>query len=116
MIDVPDLPARKSLFKQLLEGSETDGIDYDELANLTAGYSGSDINLVCREAAMRPLRKLFDQLDSHIPDENVDEQHTFKTCPISQKDLLDSIRCTKSSSDDGLRKKYDEWQQSFGSV
>ena len=31
----------------------------------TAGYSGSDIRLVCKEAAMRPVRKIFDALENH---------------------------------------------------
>lgn len=29
------------------------------------GYSGSDVRLVCKEAAMRPVRKIFDALESH---------------------------------------------------
>jgi len=32
----------------------------------TAGYSGSDIRLVCKEAAMRPIRKIFDALENHL--------------------------------------------------
>ena len=31
----------------------------------TEGYSGSDIKLVCKEAAMRPVRKIFDALENH---------------------------------------------------
>lgn len=31
----------------------------------TDGYSGSDIRLVCKEAAMRPVRKIFDILENH---------------------------------------------------
>lgn len=31
----------------------------------TDGYSGSDIRLVCKEAAMRPVRKIFDALENH---------------------------------------------------
>jgi SpoVK/Ycf46/Vps4 family AAA+-type ATPase len=32
-------------------------------ASKTEGYSGSDIRLICKEALMRPLRKIFDQLE-----------------------------------------------------
>ena len=31
----------------------------------TDGYSGSDIKLVSKEAAMRPVRKIFDALENH---------------------------------------------------
>ena len=31
----------------------------------TVGYSGSDLHLVCKEAAMRPVRKIFDTLETH---------------------------------------------------
>lgn len=34
------------------------------LLQKTHGYSGSDVRLVCREAAMRPVRKIFDLLES----------------------------------------------------
>jgi SpoVK/Ycf46/Vps4 family AAA+-type ATPase len=39
-------------------------LNYLELAEKTVGYSGADIQLVCKEAAMKPLRKVFDLLDS----------------------------------------------------
>ena len=32
---------------------------------MTDGYSGSDIRLVAKEAAMRPVRKVFDILESY---------------------------------------------------
>lgn len=34
-------------------------IDYLSIAERMLDYSGSDIKLVCKEAAMRPLRRLL---------------------------------------------------------
>lgn len=37
---------------------ETDpALEFDELAQLTAGYSGDDITNVCRDAAMNGMRR-----------------------------------------------------------
>lgn len=41
-----------------------ENMDYAKLSEMTCGYSGADLVLVCKEASMRPLRKLLDQLES----------------------------------------------------
>ncbi|KAI8898744.1 P-loop containing nucleoside triphosphate hydrolase protein [Globomyces pollinis-pini] len=81
LIDLPDMTARHSLFKQLLsshfiENNHTSKMELDfvQFAEETEGYSGSDINLVCREAAMRPLRTLFDRLDVYDSEPNSGQQ------------------------------------------
>jgi katanin p60 ATPase-containing subunit A1 len=47
-------------------------IPYETLVEKTEGYSGSDIRLVCKEAAMQPLRRLMTVLeasDEVVPEE-----------------------------------------------
>ncbi|KAJ3014553.1 Katanin p60 ATPase-containing subunit A-like 2 [Thoreauomyces humboldtii] len=133
LIDVPDEPARKAMFVSHLpfstnaeDGRSTDGsvlpvakLHYDKLASLTEGYSGSDIKLVCKEAAMRPVRKFFDLLDEDA-DLSVDSPITndaqLQRDPVTQADVEAAIVSTRPSSNLALGDKYREWQSDFGSA
>jgi SpoVK/Ycf46/Vps4 family AAA+-type ATPase len=48
----------------------------------TEGYSGSDIKLVAKEAAMRPVRKIFAALEGHT--EGIDAECFYLDVFISQ--------------------------------
>lgn len=62
-IPLPDAPARRAFFRQLLARPEIDAAlspaDLEELVAASDGYSGSDLAAVCREAAMEPVRELL---------------------------------------------------------
>ena len=61
-IPLPDFAARTELFQLCLRAITLgDGVDACQLAAETSGYSGADIHLVCREAAMMPMRRLLAQ-------------------------------------------------------
>lgn len=56
-VGVPDKEARKALFKMYLAKRPYDfGLDYDELAELTANYVSADINLIVNDAARKALK------------------------------------------------------------
>ena len=59
-VPLPDLASRNDIFAINLSGmrlaSDVRALD---LADRTDGYSGADINLVCREASMMPMRRLI---------------------------------------------------------
>lgn len=56
-VGVPDKDARKALFKLYLAKRPYDfGLDYDELAELTANYVSADINLIVNDAARKALK------------------------------------------------------------
>ncbi len=70
MVDLPCSQARKQMLtKHLGERVETN-FPFDDIANGTEGYSGADIELLCRESAMKPVRRLMQKLQQ-IPDEVV---------------------------------------------
>lgn len=56
-IPLPDLESRRELLRLYLLSIKTVNIDLDELANQLEGYSGSDINNICRDASMMSMRK-----------------------------------------------------------
>ena len=39
-----------------------------------------------------------------------------KVIALEQEDIIAAIKSTKSSSNEGIRKRYAEWQSAFGSV
>ena len=58
-ISLPEAPARKLMFKLNLGDTENDITDdeFNQLAQLTEGYSGSDIATLTQDAIYEPLRK-----------------------------------------------------------
>ena len=56
-VGVPDLKARKALFELYLKNRPYDfGLDYEELARLTANYVSADIQLIVNDASRRALK------------------------------------------------------------
>ncbi|XP_043571327.1 katanin p60 ATPase-containing subunit A-like 2 isoform X2 [Chiloscyllium plagiosum] len=87
LVDLPSKEARQAMILHWLPPVSNSGgvelqteLDYSLLGEETKGYSGSDIKLVCKEAAMRPVRKIFDALENHQP-------------VVSISQTLDSLYC-----------------------
>lgn len=59
-ISLPDMAARMKMFKISIGSTpcELTVPDYRTLAELTEGYSGSDINIAVQDALMQPVRKI----------------------------------------------------------
>jgi len=120
LVDLPTEEAREAMFQHHLPPvitPETHGleltaeIEYRTLAKKTEGYSGSDIRLVAKEAAMRPVRKVFEILEQHTDEA---ELH-FKLDPVTTLDVESAIAHTKPSAR-LLGEKYKKWQQEYESV
>jgi katanin p60 ATPase-containing subunit A1 len=61
------------MFEELLPSQpDEEKLPYDLLVERTEGFSGSDIRLLCKEAAMQPLRRLMTLLEDReeiVPDD-----------------------------------------------
>jgi len=64
LVDLPNAAAREAMFRSNLPEGFSESLDYAKLAGLTEEWSGSDIRLLCKEAAMHPLRRLMTQIET----------------------------------------------------
>ena len=66
LVHLPTIEAREDMLHKLLPSGKAASADlnYHEFADKLDGYSGSDIRLVCKEAAMKPLRRLMKEIES----------------------------------------------------
>ncbi|XP_059845759.1 katanin p60 ATPase-containing subunit A-like 2 isoform X1 [Hypanus sabinus] len=120
LVDLPSKEARQAMILHWLPPLSISGVvelrtqlDYSLLGQETEGYSGSDLKLVCKEAAMRPVRKIFETLENHQTGKS--SLPTFHLETISTNDVLDVIIHTKPSAK-SLGQKYTAWQHEYESV
>ncbi|GAB2289401.1 hypothetical protein Dimus_023711 [Dionaea muscipula] len=62
MVNLPDAPNRAKILKVILAKEElSPNLDLDAIANMTEGYSGSDLKNLCVAAAHRPIREILEK-------------------------------------------------------
>lgn len=116
LVPLPDEEARENLFRTMLTDDVADqAIDFAAFAKRTENYSGSDIRLVCKEAAMEPLRRLMASLQDKYGDAYLDvaTDADIVLDLVNEQDLNLALSRTKPSLMFNM-KKYQEWQDSFG--
>ncbi len=91
-IGPPDKNARRMLFElSLKDRKKSGGINYDRLADLTEGYSGADIDYICRKASENAFRLAIE--------DGVARE-------IAQADIEDVISKSQKSIDSSSLEKY----------
>lgn len=104
-IGFPTADGRSKIFQIHTKGVDAEGIDYDELGELTEGYSGSDIATVCREVNMLPIREL--SLDTL-------KQSEINVRPINMNDFRETLKRIKPIVPISEVKKFEEWREKYG--
>lgn len=108
-IGLPDREAREGIFKyNTREVNMEPDVDYAKLAEITEGYSGADIAMICREAIMKPIREL-DSIGA-LGDETVQARD------VSMDDFMEAIQDINPSVNEREVKKYLDWAAEFGSA
>ncbi|CAB1105961.1 unnamed protein product [Ectocarpus sp. CCAP 1310/34] len=121
-IPLPTEVGRKELFRINLGDVEVDDdVDLDALAGLTDGYSGADVAIVCRDAAMMSVRRVMKgalerglsgpEIQKHIM-----EMKDELAAAVTMEDFRSSLRKVSKSVGQADLDKYAEWMKEFGSA
>ncbi|CAL9769898.1 unnamed protein product [Musa acuminata subsp. burmannicoides] len=108
-IPLPDENVRKLLLRNQLKGraySLPSG-DLERLANITDGYSGSDLQALCEEAAMMPIRELGPQ---HILTIKASQVR-----PLRYEDFQKAMVVIRPSLRKSKWEELERWNEEFGS-
>ncbi|BDZ67694.1 ATPase [Methanobacterium ferruginis] len=88
-IGVPDKDGRQEVLEIHTRGMPLDEkVDLDEIADTTHGFVGADLEMLCKEAAMRVLRRVLPDIkaDEEIPKE------TLKKMIIKKSDFKEALK------------------------
>jgi len=89
-IGIPDKKARKEILDIHTRGMPLDeSVDLDKLAEITRGYTGADIAALCREAAMRAIRRILPSIDFS---EDKISPELLNSLTVTMKDFLDAYK------------------------
>ena len=112
-VPLPDNDARESILRIHLERQGIDSsVSYSELADFTEGYSGRELEHICREVVSRIVRDLNPQIPELV-DRGFDavQSYELKLRPVEKNDfkaLLTSFKPETTKSD---LKKFIDWEQ-----
>lgn len=111
LVPLPEKEARRAMFEDLLRPQEGVELPYDTMVEATEGYSGSDIRIVCKEAAMRPLRRLMSLLEVNEREEN---EALPEMGPVTGDDVEVALKTTRPSAH-LLAARYQKFNDEYGS-
>ena len=128
LVPLPNVEAREAMVRHHLPpGSRSEeDVEFTKFSEELEGYSGSDIRLVCKEAAMKPLRRVMTQLDildqkgTEDKKENWTKQVDPSTVPalgkVTNEDISQAMESTKAAAKIVNTDKYVKWMANYGSV
>lgn len=117
LVPLPEESDRAEMFRMMLteDIADVQNMPFELYAEKTKGYSGSDIHLVCKEAAMQPLRRLMNELQEKYGDSYLDavSEDQLELDLITNEDVELALSRTKASEAYNP-KVYEDWQEKYG--
>lgn len=104
-VPVPDFETRLKIYQLYTQKLVMEGVDLEEVARLSEGYSGSDIRDICQAVQLRVVSELFES--GKISDMKA------RPRPITMDDFRYVISRRKPSITQEMIKAYEVWAENF---
>jgi transitional endoplasmic reticulum ATPase len=96
VIGVPDRDGRKEILQIHTRGMPlAEDVDLDELADITHGFVGADLESLCKESAMGALRKVLPKID--LKEETIPAE-ILESLQITREDFLEALKVVEPSA------------------
>jgi transitional endoplasmic reticulum ATPase len=106
-VPIPDFRARLEIFKvHTREMPLDEDVNIERLARLTEGYTGADIEALCREAALNAAREFTRSLAGKRPTEE-----DLKGVKVSWRHFEKALEKVKPSITEETRTAYDRIEE-----
>ncbi|XP_055858488.1 fidgetin-like protein 1 isoform X2 [Episyrphus balteatus] len=107
-IPLPESTARIQILTNLLKTVRNSITEEEilEVGNLTGGYSGADMETLCREASMEPIRSIPPEEIPFFSEENVR--------PVQVNDFHLALKRVKASVSEKDLQQYADWNRIYG--
>ena len=99
-VRLPDYKQRLALFQYYTSKIKMENVDLNKLAELTEGYTASDIKEVVQSAHIRVIKEMFEN--------NLNEPR-----PVTMEDFLEVLKIRKPSVTPEMIKAYEAWHEKF---
>ncbi len=97
-IGVPDREGRKEILEIHTRGMPlAEDVDLEELAELTVGFVGADLEALCKEAAMHALRSRMEKGEIDIEAEEIPEE-VLENLKVTREDFLEALKNIEPSA------------------
>ncbi|KAJ8551242.1 hypothetical protein K7X08_000612 [Anisodus acutangulus] len=110
-IPLPDFKSRKELIKINLKTiALAPGLDIDQVARRTEGYSGDDLTNICRDASLNGMRlKIAGKTTDEI--KNISKAEILKI-PVTMDDFLEALDKIQPTVSSGDIQRHEKWYYS----
>ena len=113
-INAPDETGRKEILQIHTRGMPLDkDVNFDEIAYKTIGFTGADLSILCKEAALKSIKPFFSELKNmqdKVPTEILDK------IKVSRQHFIDALKMIDPSAlrEVAITKPHVRWQDVGG--